>query len=254
MKKLLLAAMMFVTLGSLSAADSSENMFSVSLTQGISSKYVWRGVAFSEDTVNQGDATVSADLDEFGTFSVGVWYNLDLEKSGTVEAGHVSEVDYTFGWENDFDGYTLGAGYIVYDFPGTDGETREAYLSVSLDTYLAPSITAYYDVEDVDGLYLELAIGHDFDTDSIVKGSSVSVGATLGWASDEMDQAYYGASEGEAVDGLSNASLSVSWGIPVCEMISVTPFITYTTLLDNATTNGTEDANIIGGLNLSIEF
>ncbi|NQZ59426.1 MAG: hypothetical protein HRT88_18395, partial [Lentisphaeraceae bacterium] len=198
MKKLLLAAMMFVTLGSLSAADNSENMFSVSLTQGLSSKYVWRGIAFSEDTVNQGDATVSADLDEFGTFSVGVWYNLDLEKShnsaGLVESGHVSEVDYTFGWEKEFDGYSIGAGYIVYDFPGGDDETREAYLSVSLDTFLAPSITAYYDVEDVDGLYLELAIGHDFDTDSVIKGSTVSVGGTLGWASDEMDEAYYGAS------------------------------------------------------------
>ena len=84
------------------AAPDNEKAWSISLDQSFSDKYVWRGIQYNEEGVNQGSLDVAYDFGDIGTIGVNVWYNLDLDNENG-QAGNFSEVDYTLYWEKSFD-------------------------------------------------------------------------------------------------------------------------------------------------------
>ena len=55
-----------------------------SVDQTLATKYVWRGLSFNENLVNQGSATAAMSTD-LGTFSANIWYNLDLHDENDEE-------------------------------------------------------------------------------------------------------------------------------------------------------------------------
>ena len=71
-----------------------EKAWSLSLDQGIYDKYVWRGIQFNQEGVNQGSIDFSYDTGDYGTFGVNYWYNLDMDDENG-SAGQISEADYT---------------------------------------------------------------------------------------------------------------------------------------------------------------
>ena len=227
--------------------QQEEKAWSISLDQGIYDKYIWRGLQFNEEGVNQGAADLSYDLGDLGTFGANVWYNLDLDsENGT--AGEFSEVDYTFYWEKSFDTLTIGAGHIYYDFSEVKlGSTREIYVSAGLDMTLSPTVTVYYDYVDVDGIYVDLSIGHSFDLND---GISLDLGANLGWADDEMSAAYYGSEDA----GFANYSVSAAVNFALCENVTVTPSVMYYGLLEDADDSAAEDDDFVFGVNLNYSF
>jgi hypothetical protein len=234
------------------AAPDNEKAWSISLDQSFSDKYVWRGIQYNEEGVNQGSLDVAYDFGDIGTIGVNVWYNLDLDNENG-QAGNFSEVDYTLYWEKSFDKLTLGAGYIYYDFSEVDlGSTREVYVSASYDVLLAPSVTVYYDIEDVDGFYVDFAISHSFDLE--VAGMSLDLGANIGWADENMTEAYYtGGSDADS--GFTNYALSAGLNIPVGDYVTITPSITYFSLLQDAETDsGYEDDDFIYAINVNVSF
>ncbi|MCM8525160.1 MAG: MipA/OmpV family protein [Lentisphaeraceae bacterium] len=242
-------ALLLLSVFAFNAQAQDEKAWSVSLDQGIYDKYIWRGLQFNEEGVNQGALDVSYDTGDMGTFGINVWYNLDLDnENGT--SGEFSEVDYTVWWEKSFGDFTLGAGHIYYDFSEVDlGSTREIYVSVSYDTFLAPSLTVYYDYEDVDGFYVDFGIGHSFDLG--VADMSLDLGANIGWADDDMDNGYY---NGDGA-GFSNYSLSAAVNIPVGDNVTITPSVMYYSLLGDANSDGTnEDDDFVFGVNVNFSF
>ncbi|MDP6587588.1 MAG: hypothetical protein QF535_23280, partial [Anaerolineales bacterium] len=77
------------------------------------------------------------------------------------------EVDYSAGYTYELKDMPLSltGGYIYYDFPASDGASREFYFGVAVDTTLAPSLTYYQDFGDEasggsSGDYLVLDISH----------------------------------------------------------------------------------------------
>ena len=82
-------------------AMEQEKNFEVelSLTQTLSSKYVWRGIVFNENLVNQGDFTAAVNTDA-GSFAASIWYNLDLHNENDEEWSNTRlrelECDITF--------------------------------------------------------------------------------------------------------------------------------------------------------------
>ena len=236
-------------------AQDEEKAWSISLDQAIYDKYVWRGIQYNEEGVNQGSIDFSYDTGDMGVFGLNVWYNLDLDNENGL-SGEFSEVDYTIYWEKSFGDFTLGAGHIYYDFSEVEaGSTREVYVSFSYDTILAPSLTVYYDYEDVDGFYVDFAIGHSFDLG--VAGMTLDLGANIAWADDDMSDGYYG---GEGA-GFSNWGASVALNIPVGDMFTITPSIAYYSLISDANHNGTdsngrglEDDDFIFGVNVNFSF
>ena len=236
-------------------AHESKTHVSLSLDQGIYSDYVWRGLNFNDDGVNQGAIDVSVDAQDLGTFGFNIWYNMDLSDNDDygVESDVVTEIDYTLYWEKSFDIFTLGAGYIYYDFPeADDADTREIYVSAGFDVILAPGITVYRDIDANDGYYVDLAIGHDFE---ITEGYTLSVGANLGWADEKFSEANYGTDE----DGFTNYALSASMDFGLNDYITLTPSIMYYGLLDDAEDvredGGLDDEDgFVFGVNLNVSF
>ncbi|MCH2209208.1 MAG: hypothetical protein MK132_25545 [Lentisphaerales bacterium] len=259
MKRLI--SFFFIAFFAMSVQAQDEKAWSISIDQGIYDKYIWRGIQFNEEGVNQGALDASYDMGDLGTFGANVWYNLDLDSENS-EANDFSEVDYTFYWEKNFDSLTIGAGHIYYDFSEVNlGSTREVYVSAGLDVILAPSITVYYDYEDVDGFYVDLSIGHSFE---LTEELTLNLGANLGWADDDQAEAYYGADEnGQSGDsGFTNYALSASLDFAVCENVTVTPSVMYYGLLEDANEEkfddgdsvGLEDDDFVFGINLNVSF
>ena len=249
-------ALLLLSVFAFSAQAEDEKAWALSLDQTFSDKYVWRGQQLNGEGVNQGSADFSYDLGDMGTFGINVWYNLDLDNEND-EAGNFSEVDYTVYWEKSYGAFTLGAGHIYYDFseqnPGL-GSTREVYVSVGYDTLLSPSVTVYYDYEDVDGFYVDFSIGHSFDLG--VADMTLDLGAHIGWADDDMTDAYYNGDGG----GFSDYSITAAVNIPVTENITITPSVMYYALMadansdDDANDDLYEDDDFVFGINVNFSF
>ncbi|MCM8533063.1 MAG: hypothetical protein NE330_17985 [Lentisphaeraceae bacterium] len=251
-------ALLFICLfTSTTFAQDDEKAWSFSLDQSISDKYVWRGIQYNEEGVNQGSADLSYDTGDLGTFGINVWYNLDLDNENAngehSGSGSFSEVDYTLYWEKGFDALTLGAGIIYYDFSEVNaGSTKEVYVSASYDTFLAPSENVYYDFEDVDGFYVDFSIGHSIDLG--VLDATLDLGASIGYADDDMASAYYSDNTETAGSGFSNYALSAAVNFPLLENVTLTPSIMYYSLLEDANDVGYEDDDFVFGINLNLSF
>lgn len=242
-------ALLLLSVFAFNAQAEDEKAWSISLDQAIYDKYVWRGQQLNEEGVNQGSVDFSYDAGDMGTFGANIWYNLDLDNENN-NAGNFSEVDYTIYWEKSYGDLTLGAGHIYYDFSEVNaGATREVYLSASYDVFLAPSVTVYYDYEDVDGFYVDFSIGRSFDLG--VADMTLDLGAHLGWADDDQSKSYY---SGDGA-GFSDYSVSAAVNIPVTDSITITPSIMYYALLGDANSDGAnEDDDFVFGVNVNFSF
>ena len=223
---------------------------SFSVDQTIATKYVWRGIVYNKNQVNQGAVTAGLDTD-LGTFSANVWYNLDLHDENDEEL-EFTEVDYTIAWEKEFDIMTLGAGVIHYDYPSeTFGSaTTDVYASVGLNIILNPSVTAYYDFDNVNGAYISFGAGHDFEIEAL--NTTLSLGGALGYANSGQSGNF-----GDDFDGgFTDAALTASLLFDITESLSISPFVTATTLLDDARNDVNNNGNdsIYAGVSLSYTF
>jgi hypothetical protein len=263
-------ALLFVSIFTMSAyaqeenapLENNEKAWAISIDQAIYDKYVWRGIQLNEEGVNQGSVDFSYEAGDLGTVGFNYWYNMDLDNENS-ESGNFSEVDYALYWEKSFEALTLGAGYIYYDFSEVDaGSTREVYVSASYDTFLAPTVTVYFDTDDAHGFYVDLGIGHSFDLG--ILDATLDLGANLGWADDDQSEFYYESdANGESGDsGFTNFALSAAVNFPVGESVTITPSIMYYGLLEDANDEkfddgesiGLEDDDFVFGINLNLTF
>jgi uncharacterized protein (TIGR02001 family) len=244
-KKLVFATLMAASAG----AIAQESAVSVDASLGYTSRYVWRGLTFANESA-QGDLSLGYDAGDAGSFSVGVWGQLDLTDDYDEEF-NFTEVDIYGGWEKSFDMVTVGAGVINYQFPSlnTDSATTEIYASIGLDTILAPSLTVYYDVDAADGdaIYASFGVGHDFDLDF----TTLSISGAIGYVNEDGGAWLYGSDD----SGFTDVALSASVSFNLNESISVSPFISYTALIEDAKdAQGGDNEEIFGGVNFSMSF
>ena len=236
MKKTVLLALIAVALPAL-AVDVSTNT-------AIYSRYVWRGILVNDHAVFQPDVTFSGNGFEFN-----VWGTMDLTDDYNNQF-EFNEVDYTLSYKWRTSRAEWSAGVLSYVFPNTTlSSTMEAYVGVTLNNLaFSPSVTAYYDFDEVDGLYLEFGASHEFE-------SGLSLGLTLGYASKDYVAGYF------VVDGDVNGAFtdySVSLDYPVALRLGELSFnLTYTNLIDTSIhspgfRNG--DDNFIFGVSWSYSF
>jgi len=201
----------------------------VELTTDFFGKYIWRGQNLSDDPVFQPGLTVSS-----GNASVSVWGNMDLTNING-NSGDFSELDYTFDYTAsvpglDWASYSLGL--IYYDFPGTAvKDTTELYWGFSFDAPLNPSITVYHDIDEAEGSYISLGIGHSVEKiGELCSGVPIGMelGASLGWGTSSYNKYYWGFS-GSKVNDLT---LSASFPFEVAGL-TVVPSLNYVTLLSD---------------------
>jgi hypothetical protein len=177
--------------------------------------------------------------------SVGGWANVDLgryddgddfSQSGGESSLNLSEFDPWAEVSVPVGKATLTGGVVGYVFPNDFGvtddfNTWEVYGKVGLGVPLSPKLALYYDVDKVNGAYLEGSIGQ-----SVPLGSSLSLnlGALAGLSA--------GQAESDSPDELNNflengfTHLDLSAGLPfTAGIFSITPVIHFLVNGDDVT-------------------
>ena len=224
------------------------------------SQYIWRGWGLSKDSlVIQPSVTAS-----YKGFSLNLWGNMDTSFQGKGDYENNfkwNETDMTFSYGHSFGMVGLEGGFIYYALDGLD-DWKELYLSLGLDTILAPTITVYREISKNQGWYVNLGISHSFELPHEI---TLDLGGYVSyWASDNdnmMERNSDLSPTNERFSGLHDGLLSVGLNIPFWKYFTVTPSIAYAFPLSHAADNEMqyvsldEKANhVFGGVTLSMAF
>lgn len=209
-------------------------------------KYVWRGQLLNDDPVLQPGVGFG-----IGNLYINLWGSMDTTNYNG-NGGEFNEVDYTIDYSDsltDILGYSVGA--IRYEFPNTDLDaTTEIYAGLNLDVFLSPSVTVYYDIDDIEGTYVSAGVGHSIDLSDTM---ALDMSASLGWGNDKYNTGYWGVSSSSTQD------LSVSVALPIAMGDwTLTPSVNYVSLtssdLKKSDAYATESDYFYAGIGLSTEF
>ncbi len=201
-------------------------------------QYVWRGYALSDSSIVI-QPSISAGYKGFG---LNLWGNLDTDYYDMGK--DFNETDLTLSYDKSFGMVGLGVGYIYYGLEGDD--SQELYVSLGLDTLLAPTLTIYRDYDAFDSWYLLFGVSHSFE---LTEELSLDLGGSVSYY--DYDDTDYS----ELHDGLISASMS----IPIGEYFSLTPSLTYTFPLSSKAEaelmdmDG-DDSHFIVGVTFSVSF
>ena len=233
---IILSALMLLTFADPAAAlgpvDASAGL-------GLFSKYVWRGQALTDDPVLQPE--VSADIMGFG---FDIWGNMDLTDYHTTAedpdglAGQMNEIDYTLRYGASFPFLQLGAGLIHYTYPNLDiDSTTELYVAAAANILFSPSVSIYYDIDEIDGGYVQIGASHSLPLSPM---TNLDLAAALGYGSEDYVNGYFSGylPQEKALTSLGSGptDLALTASIPwhPLPVVDITPSVTYTTLLGDA--------------------
>jgi len=160
---------------------------------GAFNAYVWRGVTLTNQVVLQPDAYLTVPAGG-GLLVVGGWGSIeagryddpvnDLSEGGGTSSFNATEVDVWAEYGHSLAPKLTGTfGGVVYLFPNQVGLTNEVNRTVELygklqaGVPLSPKLAAWYDVDKVDGLYLEGSLAQPV---AGIPGFPVILGALAG--------------------------------------------------------------------------
>jgi uncharacterized protein (TIGR02001 family) len=231
---MLLAALALGISSGAYAEESKGPSLSADITPA--SKYVWRGLILTDDPVLQPSVTLS-----HKNLSLNIWANTDLtDINGT--SGEINELDYTIDYSSSVDKVNFSVGLIQYTFPHTDFEpTTEIYGSAGLSVLLSPTVSVYYDSDEVGGLYGTFGVSQSFPLGEIIKkiSPSLDLSGSIAYATSDWNEGYYGVKSSGLVDLLLTASLSV----PIDEYLSLAPFVSFSQVIDSDLKKAVADDN-----------
>lgn len=238
-----LQMVLLTTLLCLTAATAQALDFEASANLGVFDKYLWRGIDLSDSTaVTQGSVEIST-----SGFTLGVWGNAQLEDDGAYNGGEINEVDLTLDYTVDVgELLSVSAGNITYVLKDLE-DTNEAYLGATVNTLLAPTLTAYWDWDQAEGngMFYTAGVSHTFEPCDY---AAINLGALVSY-NDENDY-----SVGDYNDW-HNYELSVSSDIKLTEQLTITPSVLYSVPISSESKE-VIDIEWLAGVNLtySVDF
>ena len=124
---------------------------------GLLSHYSWRGITLTDDPVFQPGLEISHE----NGISLEVWGNADLgDDNDTRWEVNELRVAGEYGWRTD--PFRFRVGLIEYLFPNAPFPgTREVFARLEYPRFVAPRLTVYYDFDEIEGVYADLAIEYD---------------------------------------------------------------------------------------------
>lgn len=236
---------------------------------GLYSAYVWRGLSLTNKPVAQPAVWASIPAGN-ASVTLGLWSTIDLgkyddpedisESGGTssfnlAEYDPYAEVSFTVGKA------TLTGGGTAYIYPNSAGFTKdlntvELYAKAALDAPLSPFLNLYYDVDKINGAYLEGGVTHSFPASEKV---SVELGALAGFSAGQD----FDPSSDDLANFVDNGftHVDLSAGVPLTAgPVSITPVLHLIIGIDDATkvtkfddtglTPVSKDAKLWGGVSL----
>ncbi len=223
------------------AAATPATAVEVSYDLALDSAYVWRGITFTDGAVFQPSVTTSHE----SGFSFNAWGNLDIDDVNGL-GGDFQEIDLTlsYGWGGE--AVSAEVGLIEYLFPnGVGAGTREVYFSLGFEVPLSPSVTVYYDFDEIDDFYATFDVGWENE----VEGTpwSYGLGLLVGYAGEDF-AAVAGGIDAGFFNGEVSASLTYS-----AESWSAGGFVAYTDSLDDDVLPD-QPVDLHGGVVFSLSF
>ena len=243
-------AALAVTAGS---AFAEEEAFQVDTEVGVLSHYVWRGMVLDEKPVMQGNVTVSHETGFFAD----VWFNNALSESSDMTGeAELNEIDYTVGYASTYKSIDYSAGAIVYAFPNDSDEdtTYELFMTAALnDQIVTPYFELYTDINEVNGVYAKLGVEDDIE---ISDALTLTVGASIGYGSDQFNEGYFGDEDSALLDGSVYASASYA----LSAQAALNGSLAYSKLVDGGVGDLADDGEyasdnaLVAGVSYSYNF
>jgi hypothetical protein len=131
-------------------ADVSGSVYMAGVT-----KYLWRG----QELYRKGALQPGLDL-TYKKLSLGIWGSFNLGDNVQSKRQAYGEADFTLGLSDSYKKLGYSVGYTYYTFPSPSvapSLSSEYYCGLSMDVFLSPGVTVYYDVASGDGVYAELS-------------------------------------------------------------------------------------------------
>lgn len=194
----------FALLALVWTGTSTTRAASVDYDLGFYSAYAWRGISFTDGAVFQPSLTAAHD----SGFRFNIWGNLDIDDVNGL-SGEFQEVDLTLSYSFGEGRVRYDVGLIEYLFPsGVGPATREVYFGLGFDAPVAPSVTIYYDFDEVEAFYSTFALEHGGELSDTW---SYTAALIVGYADEDFALAY-GGSNGGLFDGQVSLSLDYVFG------------------------------------------
>lgn len=224
----------------------------------VASSYFWRGKEIHDSVVLQPEVTLGIDR---WTISVSGTWDMTGESELSARTRIDAQADYGIEWKNIR--FKAGAAVRTYhnDPADMESDTCEVYAHAAADMSFCPSVTIYYDLGKINGLYAQLSAG---ETWKVHQEVDLVLDVGLGLASSGFVQKFLaGAEAGPDGDtslrgGVVDLSCSLSAPVTYRKYV-ITPMVEYVTLIDSALRDAVEAAGrnssgVIGSLTVSRSF
>jgi len=222
------------------------------LDVGAFSKYVWRGLELSKDSVVvQPSATIA-----YKGASVNLWGNLDTDNEA-YDGAKYNETDLTVAYATTLGPVKVGGGYIYYGLDGLT-DSQEIYCSIGLATLLNPTVTVYREIAHLPAWYINVGVSHSLE---LVEKITLDLAASASYYHSE-DTGFAEASDpSEKYRQLHNGLVSVGLTIPFADYFAVKPVVSYSFPLTDKAEEYIESVSLsdessffFGGVTLSMAF
>ena len=216
------------------------------------SQYNWRGINLVNGAVWQPSIDVA-----YGALNFNFWTNYELTGvSAYTGKGRFTELDTTVTYSGGAVDVDWSVGLIHYQFPSVGAaSTTELFGSVSrpmrgFDT----TFSAYFDVDQINGTYFNLALDRDLGTISSPTSAQeigFSWGTAVGFGDKSHNLGYYGNNKA----GLADFALYGGFYTTLSDTTDVYLTFQYTTLLDSGSLAGAPNrTNFVTGVGFSVGF
>ena len=217
MKKMRLFLFVLIVLLSLPLIGKALN-FQVDVT----SRFIWRGFDLLPDNNSALQPSLTYDFGDSG-FSLNVFASFALTDRDIYK--YADEIDLTLTYALKTSetlslvlGFTNYGRWFARDFKFEDNTIQEFFIELGFPKVpLSPTLTAFYDINLGDGLYVQLTGGHSLP---IGGGLSLDLAATLGY------NAGFYLPEG-ADTGFSDLTIGAALPIKLGSL-TLSPFVNYT--------------------------
>ncbi|MFA5321789.1 MAG: hypothetical protein WC373_03880 [Smithella sp.] len=212
----------------------TEDKVTGEVAASVLSAYIWRGQELSRHSVVIQPSLTAG----YKGFTANVWGNLDTDPySGADDeySSNYTETDLTLSYTHSFGIVSAGVGYIYYGLAAAtpDGpdllDSQEVFVTMGLDTILAPTLTVYKEIDHYHQWYATLGVSHTF---SLHEKVGLKLAAVASYLKSE-DETTYPEFDSDALatadkfNNLHDGMISASLPISLTDHWTITPTVTY---------------------------
>lgn len=211
----------------------AEDKVTGEVAASVLSAYIWRGQELTRHSiVIQPSMTVG-----YKGFTANAWGNLDTNPYSAADgeyASNFTETDVTLSYTRKFGIVSTGVGYIYYGLsaatPGGPDltDSQEVFVTMGLDTILAPTLTVYKEIDHYHQWYATLGIAHTF---ALHERVGLKLAAQASYLKSE-DETTYPEFDGDAqatdnkFSNFHDGMISISVPVAVTGHLTLTPTAT----------------------------